>query len=130
MLRSLVSRNSQSHRTEVPVSSSQSGAELDGEMDKFFELAAESGTEKIRLMTPEERVERVIKGEYLENQIFDVRSELMTLEEDFMAGKEGADAAAVKIMREKLNGLKNEYRDIVGANDLPLYFGRISDGMQ
>mmetsp|Transcript_30992 Transcript_30992/g.29605 ORF Transcript_30992/g.29605 Transcript_30992/m.29605 type:complete len:158 (+) Transcript_30992:36-509(+) len=126
----LVSKISQSPRTQVSVSSSQSGAELDGEMDKFFELAAESGIEKIRLLTPEERVERVIRGEYLEDLIFEVRSELMSLEEAFMAGKEGADAGAVKDMRAKFNGLKNEYKDVVGANDLPLYFGRTSDGMQ
>lgn len=131
--RSLLDRitlNRSIYKTQISVGSSQTGAELDGEMNKFFELAAESGSEKIRQMTPEERVERVIRGEYLENLIFEKRSELMSLEEDLMAGKDGVDATAVKSMRDKLNGLKIEYKDIVGANDLPLYFGRISDGMQ
>jgi hypothetical protein len=81
-------------------------------------------------MTPEERVERVIRGEQLENEIFDLRSELMMLEDDIMAGKQGIDVAAVKEMRLKMNSLKTEYKDIVGAKDLPLYFGRLPDSMQ
>jgi hypothetical protein len=110
--------------------SSGSNSDLDGELDKFFELAAESGYENIKNMTPEERVERVIRGEQLENEIFDLRSELMMLEDDIMAGKQGIDVAAVKEMRLKMNSLKTEYKDIVGAKDLPLYFGRLPDSMQ
>lgn len=110
--------------------SSSSNGDLDAELDKFFELAAESGYENIKNMTPEERVERVIRGEQLENEIFDLRSELMRLEDDIMAGKQGIDVAAVKDMRLKMNSLKAEYKDIVGAKDLPLYFGRLADSMQ
>jgi hypothetical protein len=127
--RSMIARNF------TPVSlrifgSSGSNSDLDGELDKFFELAAQSGYENIKNMTPEERVERVIRGEQLENEIFDLRSELMMLEDDIMAGKQGIDVAAVKEMRLKMNSLKTEYKDIVGAKDLPLYFGRLPDSMQ
>ena len=110
--------------------SSGSDSDLDGELDKFFEQAAQSGYENIKNMTPEERVERVIRGEQLENEIFDLRSELMMLEDDIMAGKQGIDVATVKEMRLKMNSLKTEYKDIVGAKDLPLYFGRLPDSMQ
>ena len=107
-----------------------SAGDLDGEVDKFFELAAESGYENIKNMTPEERVERVIRGEQLENEIFDLRSELMQLEDDMMSGKAGVDIPAVKEMRIKMDKLKAEYKDIVGAKDLPLYFGRLADSLQ
>jgi H2-forming N5,N10-methylenetetrahydromethanopterin dehydrogenase-like enzyme len=110
--------------------SSSSAGDLDRELDKFFELAAESGFENIKNMTAEERVERVIRGEALEDEIFDLRSELMALEDDMMSGKEGIDIAAVKAMRVKMDKLKAEYKDIVGAKDLPLYFGRLADSMQ
>ena len=109
---------------------SSSGGDLDRELDKFFELAAESGYENIKNMTPEERVERVIRGEQLENEIFDLRSDLMQLEDDMMAGKLGVDIEAVKEMRKRMDSLKAEYRDIVGAKDLPLYFGRLADSLQ
>ena len=109
---------------------SSSAGDLDGELDKFFELAAESGYENIKNMTPEERVERVIRGEQLENEIFDLRSELMQLEDDMMSGKAGVDIPAVKEMRTKMDKLKAEYKDIVGAKDLPLYFGRLADSLQ
>lgn len=109
---------------------SAGGGDLDRELDKFFELAAESGYENIKNMTPEERVERVIRGEQLENEIFDLRSELMQLEDDMMSGKAGVDIPAVKEMRIKMDKLKAEYKDIVGAKDLPLYFGRLADSLQ
>ena len=112
------------------LASSGSSSDLDGELDKFFELAAESGYENIKNMTPEERVERVIRGEQLENEIFDLRSELMMLEDDIMSGKQGIDIEAVKEMRKRMNSLKTEYKEIVGAKDLPLYFGRLPDSMQ
>ena len=107
-----------------------SPGDLDGELDKFFELAAESGFENIKNMTPEERVERVIRGEVLENEIFDLRSELMTAEDDIMSGRGDMDLAAVKAMRARMDKLKSEYKEIVGAKDLPLYFGRLADSMQ
>jgi hypothetical protein len=108
-----------------------SSSDLDREMDKFFELAAESGSENTRKITPEERVERVIRGEALENEIFDLRSELMALEDAIFANNAPVDAPAmVKEMRVKMESLKDEYRDIVGAKDLPLYFGRLADSMQ
>ena len=106
------------------------GGDLDRELDKFFELAAESGYENIKNMTPEERVERVIRGEQLENEIFDLRSDLMQLEDEMMAGKVGVDIEAVKEMRKRMDSLKAEYKDIVGAKDLPLYFGRLADSLQ
>ena len=104
--------------------------DLDRELDKFFELAAESGYENIKNMTPEERVERVIRGEQLENEIFDLRSDLMQLEDDMMAGKIGVDIEAAREMRKRMDSLKAEYKDIVGAKDLPLYFGRLADSLQ
>lgn len=107
-----------------------SAGDLDRELDKFFELAAESGFENIKNMTPEERVERVIRGEVLENEIFDLRSILMQAEDDIMSGRGDMDITAVKAMRERMDKLKNEYKDIVGAKDLPLYFGRLADSMQ
>ena len=107
-----------------------SPGDLDGELDKFFELAAESGFENIKNMTPEERVERVIRGEVLENEIFDLRSELMQAEDDIMSGRGDMDLAAVKAMRARMDKLKSEYKDIVGAKDLPLYFGRLADSLQ
>ena len=118
-----------SHRTAIFGTGSSAG-DLDRELDKFFELAAESGFENIKNMTPEERVERVIRGEILENEIFDLRSELMQAEDDIMSGRGDMDITAVKAMRGRMDALKNEYKDIVGAKDLPLYFGRLADSMQ
>ena len=118
-----------SYRTTIFGTGSSAG-DLDRELDKFFELAAESGFENIKNMTPEERVERVIRGEILENEIFDLRSELMQAEDDIMSGRGDMDITAVKAMRGRMDALKNEYKDIVGAKDLPLYFGRLADSMQ
>ena len=124
-----VHRKGENYRTIIFGTGSSAG-DLDRELDKFFELAAESGFENIKNMTPEERVERVIRGEILENEIFDLRSELMQAEDDIMSGRGDMDIAAVKAMRGRMDALKNEYKDIVGAKDLPLYFGRLADSMQ
>ena len=107
----------------------QSG-ELDRELDKFFELAAGSGSDTIRKMTPLERAERAIRGGEIEDEIFDLRGELMKLEDDIFAGKDGVDVNQVKILRQKMDDLKDEYRKVVGATDTPIYFGRNADSLQ
>jgi hypothetical protein len=52
---------------------------LDRELDTFFETASQSGSQSIHELTLEERVERVNKGEMLENKIFEIRDQILLL---------------------------------------------------
>lgn len=99
-------------------------------MDTFFERAAESGAKSVRSLTAQERAMRAIRGGEIEDEIFDVRADLLQLEDDLFAGRAGVTSADVQAVRDKLNALKKEYMDVVGANDLPLYFGKVPDSMQ
>ena len=104
---------------------------LDRELDTFLERAAESGAAAVRGMTPNERAMRAIRGSEIEDAIFAAREELLQLEDDVFAGKAGADAKTqLADLRQRMNDLKNEYMEVVGANDLPLYFGKVADSMQ
>ena len=103
---------------------------LNREMDTFFERAAESGAKSVRSLTAQERAMRAIRGGEIEDEIFDVRADLLQLEDDLFAGRAGVTSADVQAVRDKLNALKKEYMDVVGANDLPLYFGKVPDSMQ
>ena len=83
----------------------------DGEY-KVIVGAAESGSDVIRKLTPEERAERAARGEFLEDEIFEVRSRLMTMEDDLMRGMD-INPEDIKMLREELEGLKMDYMDLV-----------------
>ena len=61
------------------MSSNNNNKNLDRELDLFFEKAAEDGSSSISKLTLEERVERVIQGEQLENDIFEIRDQILEL---------------------------------------------------
>lgn len=105
---------------------SRESGDLERELDtSFLEIAAAQGGNGINSMTPEERVERVLRGEKLEDSIFDLRSKIIELET-----MPKQDAILLNKMRVEMKNLKNEYKDIVGADDMPMYMGRLSDNLQ
>lgn len=59
--------------------SKPSPADLDKELESFFETASSSGAASIASLSPEERMERAMRGEFLENEIFDLREQLMDM---------------------------------------------------
>ena len=98
---------------------------LNEELESFFEKTAISGSEKIKKLTIEERVKYVEKGAFLEDEIYLLRDDLVALESKMLQGKIELDKELIKNLRDELNGLKNDYIDLVGGDtDLPLYFGR------
>ena len=103
--------------------SSSSSSSLDGELNKFFETTARSGSSKFKHMRPEERMEYALRGEALENDIYDLRDRMNAMESAAIEGQD-VDIEKIKLMREELAGLKQDYIDLVGGDDLPLYFGK------
>lgn len=100
---------------------------LNEELESFFEKAANSGADKVKQLTIEERVKYVEKGAFLEDEIYLLRDQLVTLESKMLQGVIELDKELIRNLREELNGLKNDYIDLVGGDtDLPLYFGRTS----
>jgi hypothetical protein len=109
----------------------QHSSDLERELDTFFERAAESGSETVRKLSAAERAERAIRGGEIEDEIFDLRFQILQAEDDVMNGAGGSDGIErLRIMRDRMNNLKEEYRNVVGATDLPIYFGKIPDSMQ
>ena len=53
-----------------------------------------------------------------------VRDRLIERENAYIDSRSLDMAEEIKQMREELNGLKDDYILLVGAEDLPLYFGR------
>lgn len=104
--------------------------DLDRELELFFEQASNQGSAKIAKLTPEERVELAIRGEFLEDEIFAARERLMDLEERYMKGDKSIEVEEINQLRDEIRGLKDDYIVLVGAKDIPLYFGRLPDGLQ
>ena len=100
-----------------------SAPDLDGELNKFFESTARSGASKFKDMKPEERMEYTIRGAALEDDIFELRDRMNAMESAAIEGQP-LDVERLKIMREELAGLKQDYIDLVGGEDLPIYFGK------
>ena len=103
---------------------------LNRELEVFFETAASSGSANIANLSAEERMERAQRGEFLENEIFDARDRLMALEERYMGGDKSVDVAEINSLRDEIQGLKDDYIMLVGAKEMPLYFGRVPDDLQ
>ena len=103
---------------------------LDRELEIFFETAASSGSANIAQLSPEERMELAQRREFLENEIFDARDRLMALEEKYMGGDKSVDVNEINSLRNEIRGLKDDYIELVGAKEMPLYFGRAPDDLQ
>ena len=71
-----------------------------------------------------------LRGEFLENEIFDARDRLMALEEKYMGGDKSVDVNEINSLRDEIRGLKDDYIELVGAKEMPLYFGRAPDDLQ
>jgi hypothetical protein len=95
--------------------------DLGRELDTFFERAAESGSDTIRKLTPAERAERAVRGEFLEDEIFEVRGRLMSLEDDLMRGAD-VDVEYIKQIREELDCLKRDYMELVSLPNKSIQF--------
>ena len=104
--------------------------ELDRELEKFFESASSTGSANIAALTPEERMELTVRGAYLEDEIFSARERLMDLQERYMKGDKSIDKEEIMELRQLIQGLKEDYIEVVGAKDVPIYFGRIPDVLQ
>lgn len=104
--------------------------QLDKELETFFESANEQGARKISFLTSEERAQRTIKGIELEDAIYGCRDQLLDLQSEYLSGSKTVTIEEIKALSETLQGLKNEYIVLVGATDVPLYFGRIPDQLQ
>lgn len=104
--------------------------QLDKELDDFFENASIQGASFTKSLTPEQRAERAEKGMYLEEEIFDCRDRLMDMQNEFMSGNKEITIEMIKQLQDEIQGLKDDYILLVGAKDLPLYFGRAPDSFQ
>lgn len=51
-------------------------------------------------------------------------------EERYMKGDKEVDVADITLLREEIQGLKDDYVLLCGAKEMPLYFGRAPDGLQ
>ena len=107
---------------------------LEGELDSFFETASLIGSKNSKKMLPEERALMAARGSALEDEIYDLRDRLLELENSFMAlsgSKEDAIAnikeelvKEIRLLRDEINGLKDDYIQIVGGQGLPFHFGQ------
>ena len=104
--------------------SQQKSSALDRELDTFFETAATSGSSNVGKLSPNERAELVARGVALEDLIYEMRDRLLEMENEYMANSSKELYEEIKLVREEINGLKDDYVLLVGAKDLPLYFGR------
>jgi hypothetical protein len=71
---------------------------LDGELNKFFENVSRTGSSKFKKMPPEERLEYAIKGEALENEIYDIRDQINDMESSVFDGA-SIDSDLIKKLR-------------------------------
>lgn len=105
-------------------SSPQQSTRLDRELDAFFETAAKSGSKNTKKLTPQERADLTAKGVALEDLIFEARDRLLDLEDTYMREPSPSLLEEINLLRDEINGLRDDYILLVGAKDLPLYFGK------
>jgi hypothetical protein len=75
-------------------------------------------------------MELAMRGEFLEDEIYSAREKLMDLEERYMKGDKSVELEEITMLRDEIQGLKDDYIVLVGAKEMPLYFGRAPDGLQ
>lgn len=104
----------------------QTESNLDRELETFFETAAKSGAKSVTQMSVEMRAEMTNRGLALEDEIYELRYRLLDLENEYMNGNNKSPNLAdeIKMIRDEIDGLKQDYVDLVGAEGLPIYFGR------
>ena len=83
-----------------------------------------TGSERIKQLTIEERAEYAQKGAFLEDEIYLLRDQLADIETKMLNGDIDIDRRVIQDLRDELNALKDDYINLVGAHDLPLYFGK------
>lgn len=102
---------------------------MDGELNKFFEAASKSGASKFKNMSAENRMEYTTRALALEEDIFDIRDRIGELEGKAIEGGK-VDIDFIKQLREEMAALKQDYIDLVGSNDLPIYFGNVGSSIE
>jgi len=110
--------------SEFSSSKSTQSSRLDQELDTFFETASKSGSKTILKLTPEERAEMTVRGAAIEDLIYEARDRLLELEDLYMREPDPTLLEEITILRDEISGLKDDYIQLVGAKDLPLYFGK------
>ena len=116
-------------RQRVPFPVPLNSINMDGELNKFFETAARSGASRFKTMSIEERSEYTMRAMALEEDIFDIRDRIGSLESVAIeSGK--LDIALIKELRLEMTALKQDYIELVGSNDLPIYFGKVDNADQ
>eukprot|EP00607_Mallomonas_marina_P002835 CAMPEP_0182427738 /NCGR_PEP_ID=MMETSP1167-20130531/19069_1 /TAXON_ID=2988 /ORGANISM="Mallomonas Sp, Strain CCMP3275" /LENGTH=86 /DNA_ID=CAMNT_0024610181 /DNA_START=216 /DNA_END=476 /DNA_ORIENTATION=- len=78
-------------------------------------------------MTPMQRMELATRASCLEDEIFLLQARLQESETKMLNNIENASTSIQDIqeMRDELQGLKTDYIELVGAKDVPIYFGKI-----
>lgn len=104
--------------------------QLEVELENFFESANLQGSGVTSKLTIEERAERTSQALFLEEEIYDARERLQELQSQYMADNKSVDINEIETLINEINGLKDDYILLVGATDLPLYFGRVPDALQ
>ena len=118
------------HRASVLMSSNDfspstpQSTRLDRALDAVFETAAKSGSKNTKKLTPQERADLTAKGVALEDLIFESRDRLLELEDQYMREPSPEKLEDINMLRDEINGLRDDYILLVGAKDLPLYFGK------
>ena len=110
--------------SNIKRSDSSTPVQLNEELEGFFEKAALTGSERIKQLTIEERAEYAQKGAFLEDEIYLLRDQLADIETKMLNGDIDIDRRVIQDLRDELNALKDDYINLVGAHDLPLYFGK------
>jgi len=104
--------------------------QLQNELEMFFETANLQGASKVKSLTTEQRAQRTIKGLELEDEIYGCIEQLQDLQSEYLSGSKKVTIEEIKALQDHLNKLKSEYVVLVGAADVPLYFGRLPDQLQ
>ena len=66
------------------------------------------------------------KYKAIEDEIYICVDKLEIIQDRYMAGNaEEGDEERMKMIRDELEGLKTDYVMLVGAKDLPIYFGKL-----
>lgn len=104
-------------------------SDLERELDLFLEQTSNAGSQNIMKLTAQQRAQRAIIGSEIEDKLFALREDLEFLESDGLRSG-NIDMEAIKKIRDSIVQLKDQYTEIVGAKDLPIYFGKIPDSLQ
>ncbi|CAN0135042.1 unnamed protein product, partial [Hapterophycus canaliculatus] len=90
---------------------------MPNEYEAFFNKASKLGADATRGLAPEERAQRAMEGEKLEDEIIEIATVLREKADEMVAQTGAINFEIIQPMIDEIAVLKSKYKVVMGASD-------------